>query len=66
MDKTLETVNKLAGSAAGLSQLFTGKPAKPAQPEQPAQPGSSGLPKWLIPAGIGVAALVLILVLVRR
>lgn len=60
-------LNTLTNSAADVATLVRGgTPTRPAQPAQPAAIGG-GLPKWLLPAGIGLAAVLLVgMVLSRR
>lgn len=66
MNDLATTLQSLTGSAADVASLFTGRPRQPTQPAQPAQPGG-GLPKWLLPAGLGLAALLVVgMILSRR
>lgn len=65
MNDLANTLSSLTSSAADVASLFTGKPAKPTKPTQPTQPGS-GLPKWLLPAGLALAAVLVVVMLLRK
>ena len=61
MEDFTSTLDSLTNSATDIFSLIKG----PKAPKAPAAP-TGGVPKWILPAGIGAAVLVVVLLLINR